>query len=289
MHPGQAVSMERPINPMMPPMGQMSPMGMPYGGQMAPMGVAPYGIMGGPYGGQPIMQQPGSAMMMGGGLMVMDVNTLLAPLIGADKVVVRQNVEMAEVFTGIETSNRYMIYNGAGQILYYAYEDTDFATMQYCGTRRRFRIHVMDAFRRRIIVVSADVLCCTRDVMVEVPAGRIAAQIHQECAICKPSFYIRDAAQGYLFKDPTIVSPVAAVCGTFGDANFNVYSSDQSTIVGQISKKWGGLFREMFTDADIFGVSFPPDMDPTWKAVLIGATFVIDFAFYESDPECAEK
>ena len=44
---------------------------------------------------------------------------------------------------------------------------------------------------------------------------------------------------------------------------------------------WGGNIKEMFTDAHTFGVSFPKDMDPTSKAVLLGAAIAIDFAYYE--------
>lgn len=31
--------------------------------------------------------------------------------------------------------------------------------------------------------------------------------------------------------------------------------------VGKISKQWAGLAREMFTDADFFGINFPIDLD----------------------------
>jgi len=45
--------------------------------------------------------------------------------------------------------------------------------------------------------------------------------------------------------------------------------------VGKISKQWSGLAREIFTDADFFGISFPLDLDVRMKAVLLGATFLI--------------
>ena len=34
-----------------------------------------------------------------------------------------------------------------------------------------------------------------------------------------------------------------------------VYSHDRRHKVGKISKQWGGLMKEMFTNADNFGVS----------------------------------
>lgn len=51
--------------------------------------------------------------------------------------------------------------------------------------------------------------------------------------------------------------------------------------VGKISKQWSGLAREMFTDADFFGISFPMDLDVRMKAVMLGACFLIDAMFFE--------
>lgn len=45
--------------------------------------------------------------------------------------------------------------------------------------------------------------------------------------------------------------------------------------MGKISKKWSGLAKEAFTDADTFGISFPMDLDVRMKAVLIGACMLI--------------
>lgn len=54
-----------------------------------------------------------------------------------------------------------------------------------------------------------------------------------------------------------------------------VLSRDESTVVGKISKQWSGLARELFTDADNFGISFPLDLDVRMKAVMMGACFLI--------------
>ena len=52
-------------------------------------------------------------------------------------------------------------------------------------------------------------------------------------------------------------------------------SGDGTTQVGKISKQWSGFMREAFTDADMFGISFPMDLDVKIKAVLLGAVFLI--------------
>lgn len=52
-------------------------------------------------------------------------------------------------------------------------------------------------------------------------------------------------------------------------------SADGNTQVGKISKQWSGLIREMFTDSDYFGITFPMDLDVRMKAVMLGACFLI--------------
>ena len=51
--------------------------------------------------------------------------------------------------------------------------------------------------------------------------------------------------------------------------------------IGLISKKWRGLCRETFTDADSFKVQFPLELDVKLKACLMGAVFLIDFMFFQ--------
>lgn len=56
---------------------------------------------------------------------------------------------------------------------------------------------------------------------------------------------------------------------------FQVFSKNGDAQVGRIAKQWTGLVKEMFTDADNFGVVFPMDLDTKIKAVTMAATFLI--------------
>ena len=51
--------------------------------------------------------------------------------------------------------------------------------------------------------------------------------------------------------------------------------------MGRITKKWSGLLREAFTDADTFGVEMGPAMDPRLRPLMVAATFLIDFLYFE--------
>lgn len=63
------------------------------------------------------------------------------------------------------------------------------------------------------------------------------------------------------------------------DVNFDVNSLDGES-VGKVSKQWSGLLKEMFTEADNFGVTFPMDLDVKVKGTLLAAVFLIDMMYF---------
>ena len=64
-------------------------------------------------------------------------------------------------------------------------------------------------------------------------------------------------------------------------ADFKISTSDGGQEIGVISKRWGGVAKEVFTDATTFRVTFPLDLEVKAKAILFGAAFLIDFMFFE--------
>lgn len=102
-------------------------------------------------------------------------------------------------------------------------------------------------------------------------SGQKCGSIIQEWSLCSPSYKICNAAGDTVLK---IQGPFCtfSICG---DVEFSVLSRDGTTQVGKIVKQWSGLARELFTDADHFGISFPIDLDVNIKAVLLGASFLI--------------
>lgn len=106
---------------------------------------------------------------------------------------------------------------------------------------------------------------------VSSPPGTIVGTIEQEWSIFCPSFAIKNPSGETVLR---IEGPFCTmtICG---DVEFQIMSADGKTQVGKISKQWSGLLREMFTDTDYFGISFPMDLDVRMKAVMIGACFLI--------------
>lgn len=63
------------------------------------------------------------------------------------------------VFLGFESNNKYEIKNTLGQRIYFAVEDTDCCTRNFCGPSRPFTIRVMDNLGREVITLQRPLRC----------------------------------------------------------------------------------------------------------------------------------
>ncbi|XP_030371876.1 phospholipid scramblase 1-like isoform X2 [Scaptodrosophila lebanonensis] len=200
-----------------------------------------------------------------------------------DQLLVKQKVELLEAFTGFETNNKFSIKNALGQKVYHAVEDNDCCTRNMCGPARPFDMKIFDNYQQEVIHMHRPLACsaccfpcCLQSMEVSAPPGNVIGTIEQEWSICSPSFRINNHIGDTVLR---IEGPFCtfSLCG---EVEFNVVSLTGEK-VGKISKQWSGLAREIFTDADFFGITFPLDLDVRMKAVLLGATFLIDAMFFE--------
>lgn len=209
-----------------------------------------------------------------------------------DQILVHQQVELLEAFTGWETKNRYQVKNSMGQQVYFASEESDVCMRQCCGPQRGFTMHITDNLGQEVIAVRREFKCCVgcpwyacckacqHEITIEAPVGQVVGYVRQDCSPWPPKFKILDANEQVIFdvKGPCCIC--VGPCCTW-DQEFVVTSPSNGQEVGKVSKQWSGLVKEMFTKADNFGVSFPMDLDVKMKAVMIGAVFLIDFMYFE--------
>ncbi|CAG0917882.1 unnamed protein product [Notodromas monacha] len=201
-----------------------------------------------------------------------------------DQLLIHQKIELLEAFTGFETANKYTIKNTLGQKVYYAAEKSDCCTRNICGPIRPFDMKIYDLNKQEVLIFNRPLrcdsclcFCCLQKMDVYASPGDFLGSIEQTWSIIHPRYVIKDAAGNPVLK-------MAGPCCTWslcGDVEFEIFSESTGESVGKISKQWSGLAKEMFTDADNFGISFPLDLDVRMKAVLLGAVFLIDFMFFE--------
>ncbi|XP_073530757.1 phospholipid scramblase 2-like isoform X1 [Phyllobates terribilis] len=288
--PGQPAQGYPPMNYPAPGYPAPGPYGYPQpqpGAYPGPQAYPNYG----PYaGGPPVQNQPMGPGGPQGAWMppppAADPNCPpgLEYLCQIDQLLVHQQVELLEALIGYESNNKYEIKNSLGQRVYFAAEENDCCTRNFCGAARSFTMTIIDNTGREIIRLirpfrcsACCFPCCLQKLEVQAPPGNTIGYVKQNWHPCLPKFTIQNEKEEDVLK----VHGPCIPCSCCSDVNFELKALDEQSVVGRISKQWSGLVKEYFTDADNFGVQFPMDLDVKIKAVILGACFLIDFMFFE--------
>lgn len=190
---------------------------------------------------------------------------------------VKQKVEVLEILTGFETENKYTVKDQNGNKIFYVIEESNCCGRLCLNSGRPFTLRVKDARGLDILVLERGIDCslccglfCPDSLRVTDAAGNLLGSIGEECSLLYPKFKLNDATGLTRMKADGPVCPMA--CG--GSVTFGLRTPDGARI-GQISKEWAGIVQELFTDADNFSMSFPPNLEPNMKAVCLGLLFLI--------------
>lgn len=187
------------------------------------------------------------------------------------EIVVRQQVERLEVFTGFETANRYVVSTPEGEQLLYAYEESGWLSRQFLKTHRPLTVHIIDNERQTILSASRSFFWFLSHLHVRDGAGRPVGSLRRKFAFLKRRFVLEDPSG----------NPIAEVQGKlFRPNTFMIYFDGSE--VARVTKQWGGIMREAFTDADTFKVEQNPGLDQDFSFLVLATAFAIDLDFFES-------
>lgn len=209
-----------------------------------------------------------------------------------DQLLVKQELELLEMFTTFETANSYLVMNSMSQKVYDAKEESGLCQRQICGPKRGFVMHIMNNFGQEAFTLEREFkipvafcsflacfgFACQDEVKVYTTQREHVGTVRQDCSPINPhlTVYEADDTPVYTISGPTCIS---IACEKFGSVEFDIQTMDNE-VVGKLSKQHGGLM-EFFTDADNFAVSFPMNMDVKKKAVFLAAVFLVDFVYFE--------
>jgi len=197
---------------------------------------------------------------------------------------VHQVFDTFEVLTGWERNNKYNILNDNEQQFFLAKEDTDCCTRQFLGAQRPFTMNITTMDGRDVIQVDRPwrcqgALCCChlQEMTIMSPPGTVVGYVRERHTWCRPELWIENANGERIFD--IVGENCCAVYCRCGDISFKVLSAVDNSEVGQIVKKWRGLAE--CVGFNRFSLHFPLDLDVNMKAILLGATFLVDFMFFE--------
>ena len=200
----------------------------------------------------------------------------LQNLAQTNALIIKQQKEWGEILTGFEAKNRYQVMDHSGNPLFQAEEESgSFSTKMMRIFLRALRPFTIDIFSPEGTGLFA--------------LKRPFRFFFHELQICSSN----GALLGTIIRRFSILRRIYSVLDRHGMEIFQLYGpilhpwtfqiQKESKELGKITKKWSGLLKESFTDADTFGISFPKKSDLNQKAILLGAVFLIDFVHFEDN------
>jgi uncharacterized protein YxjI len=189
---------------------------------------------------------------------------------------VKQAVERLEMWTGFETANQYVVKDGSGRVVFDAAEQSGSAAQllgrMFLKAARPFTMHLAGSDGRPAYTMKRPFRLLFPEISVFDAHDRLLGSVRKRFSVLNRRYLVH-MGQGEASYE--VIGPL------FRPWTFHIRRHGRDC--GVITKKWSGLGKEMFTDADHFGVDFPERADTALKAVLLGAVFLIDFAHFEDN------
>jgi uncharacterized protein YxjI len=189
---------------------------------------------------------------------------------GSESIFVKQKKEWGEILTGFETKNRYAVSNSLNQEIYLAAEESSIISRLLLKTWRPLTLHILSTAGHKVFKNTKPFKFYFHEMHISDASDQHLGTVKKEFSMLSKKFLIEDNEGVELFR---IHGPL------FHPWTFNILKNDME--VGKILKKWSGLGKEAFTDADNFNITFPQGIDAKQKAILLGALFLIDLLYFE--------
>lgn len=189
-----------------------------------------------------------------------------------EALVVRQKKEVGEILTGFETKNHYVVMDAGGNELYLASEQGgSFILRTLLRALRPFTISLTDPQGNLVLRLQRPFRFYFHRLDVYDPQDKLLGSVQKRFSFFRRIYGVLDGVGTELFQ---LFGPILRPW------TFKIRKGDEE--VGRITKKWSGLLKEGFTDADNFGVAFSADTSLLHKALFLGAVFLIDFVHFEN-------
>lgn len=187
-----------------------------------------------------------------------------------DMVVIKQKVEWLEIFSGYETKNKYSVFDSYSNEIYFAAEKSSFLSRIFLKALRPLEVHIINLDGIGVFKIKKLFRLFFHEGIVESFGGKIIGSVKRKFSILSKEFVLKNENGAEIYK---------IKAGAMHPWTFKIYKNGEE--VGEIIKKWSGLSKEIFTDADNFTVKFPLGTTVEEKALLISTAFLADLVYFE--------
>ncbi|MFC1769513.1 phospholipid scramblase-related protein [Nitrospirota bacterium] len=192
-------------------------------------------------------------------------------LASVNQLAIRQKKELFEAFTNFETMNTYSVMDATGNELYAAAEyGGSWFLRVLLKAYRPFKIQVVALRGGSVLELHRPFRFYFHHMDIMDAGGRLLGTIEKQFSFARRKYLVKDSSGNTVYE---LFGPILKPW------TFFIQIGDRE--LGKITKKWSGLLKEGFTDADNFGIEFPDEADVNRKALLLGAVFLIDFVHFE--------
>lgn len=192
----------------------------------------------------------------------------------AERLGVRQRVDMAEVAFGIEWRNRYTIEDPNNHVRFHALERSGgplgILLRQFLKGARPFRMEVRDDADQLVLHFRRPFRFFFHRLEIFDPEGRFLGAVRRRFSVVRRRYAIEND-RGFQLAE--LFGPLLRPW------TFEIHVRGQKQ--GLIRKQWSGLGKEIFTQADNFYLQFDHVLEERLRPLCLGATFLIDYAHFE--------
>jgi len=190
---------------------------------------------------------------------------------------VRQRKRWLEILLSFEARNNYDVFDEDKMPVLRVEEQGNgflaFLKRIFLGPIRPFTAHVVDLASQGVLMaVRRPFRFFFHRVDVSGANGEPIGSIQRRWSWLRRIYTVYDA-QGQ--EVATLFGPILRPW------TFEVHLPGEKVEMGLIQKRWSGLLKEMFTDADNFWVELDRIQDPSLRALLFCATVLIDVVHFE--------
>jgi uncharacterized protein YxjI len=201
----------------------------------------------------------------------------LAPFARPHRLSVRQRKRWLEILTSFDAKNTYAVYDEAGNPVFNVQEQGggfgNFLKRLFLRSMRPFRSNVEDLTAgTQLLSLRRPFRFIFHRLEVSTPDGKLLGALQKRWTWFRRKYTVEGPGGEEL---ATLFGPF------FRPWTFKIMLPGQAQEVGLIQKKWSGLAKEMFTQADNFWIEFGEVTDPRLRAILFSATVLIDVVHFE--------
>jgi len=186
-------------------------------------------------------------------------------------IYVKQKIEMLEAITGFETENKYYITDTRGSIIAEAREGSSWVARYFLKSMRPFTMSVSDNSGDDLMLIDRPFTFFLHRFEVKDGRNIKIGTVERKFSLLNKNYEIKDSTGRTIL---TISSPI------WSPWTFKLFKNEMQ--IGDIKKKWSGLFKESLTDADNFAVTFPKSYEGDEYKLILAAVLLIDFVHFEN-------